>query len=82
MDDGEILDHMIYDGLQSPFDGRAMGSFGDSTAAKYNFTRAAQDAFAANGPPRHARDRSGRIRRRSGAGHGEDPQGRDRYFTR
>jgi acetyl-CoA C-acetyltransferase len=47
MGHGEILDHMIYDGLQSPFDGRAMGSFGDTTAAKYNFTRAAQDAFAA-----------------------------------
>jgi acetyl-CoA C-acetyltransferase len=47
MGHGEILDHMIYDGLQSPFDGKAMGCFGDSTAAKYNFTRAAQDAFAA-----------------------------------
>jgi acetyl-CoA C-acetyltransferase len=46
MGHGEILDHMIYDGLQSPFDGKAMGCFGDSTAAKYNFTRAAQDAFA------------------------------------
>src|SRR5579862_542181 len=47
MGHGEILDHMFYDGLQSPFDGKAMGCFGDSTAAKYNFTRAAQDAFAA-----------------------------------
>jgi acetyl-CoA C-acetyltransferase len=47
MGHGEILDHMICDGLQSPFDGKAMGCFGDSTAAKYNFTRAAQDAFAA-----------------------------------
>ena len=46
MGHGEILDHMIYDGLQSPFDGKAMGCFGDTTAAKYNFTRAAQDAFA------------------------------------
>jgi len=46
MGHGEILDHMIYDGLQSPFDGKAMGCFGDSTAARYNFTRAAQDAFA------------------------------------
>jgi acetyl-CoA C-acetyltransferase len=46
MGHGEILDHMIYDGLQSPFDGKAMGCFGDSTATKYNFTRAAQDAFA------------------------------------
>ena len=47
MGHGEILDHMLYDGLQSPFDGKSMGCFGDSTAAKYNFTRAAQDAFAA-----------------------------------
>jgi acetyl-CoA C-acetyltransferase len=47
MGHGEILDHMLYDGLQSPFDGKAMGCFGDSTAARYNFTRAAQDAFAA-----------------------------------
>jgi acetyl-CoA C-acetyltransferase len=47
MGHGEILDHMFYDGLQSPFDGKAMGCFGDSTAARYNFTRAAQDAFAA-----------------------------------
>jgi acetyl-CoA C-acetyltransferase len=47
MGHGEILDHMLYDGLQSPFDGKSMGCFGDTTAAKYNFTRAAQDAFAA-----------------------------------
>ena len=47
MGHGEILDHMLYDGLQSPFDGKSMGCFGDSTAAKYNFTRADQDAFAA-----------------------------------
>jgi len=47
MGHGEILDHMFYDGLQSPFDGKAMGCFADATAARYNFTRAAQDAFAA-----------------------------------
>jgi acetyl-CoA C-acetyltransferase len=47
MGHGEILDHMLYDGLQSPFDGKSMGCFGDTTAAKYNFTRAMQDAFAA-----------------------------------
>jgi acetyl-CoA C-acetyltransferase len=47
MGHGEIIDHMLYDGLQSPFDGKSMGCFGDSTAAKYNFTRADQDAFAA-----------------------------------
>jgi acetyl-CoA C-acetyltransferase len=47
MGHGEILDHMLYDGLQSPFDGKSMGCFGDSTASKYGFTRAAQDAYAA-----------------------------------
>ena len=46
MGHGEILDHMFYDGLQSPFDGKLMGCFADATAAKYSFTRAEQDAFA------------------------------------
>jgi acetyl-CoA C-acetyltransferase len=43
---GEVLDHMMRDGLQSPFDGKPMGAFADTTAAKYNFSRAQQDAFA------------------------------------
>jgi acetyl-CoA C-acetyltransferase len=53
MGHGEVLDHMFYDGLQSPdygrgpFDGKLMGCFADATAARYDFTRAAQDAFAA-----------------------------------
>jgi len=47
MGHGEILDHMFYDGLQSPFDGQLMGCFAEKTAAKYGFTRAEQDAFAA-----------------------------------
>ncbi len=47
MGHGDILDHMFYDGLQSPFDGKAMGCFADATAARYNFTRQAQDEFAA-----------------------------------
>jgi len=46
MGHGEILDHMFYDGLQSPFDGKAMGCFADATSAKYGFTREMQDAFA------------------------------------
>jgi acetyl-CoA C-acetyltransferase len=46
MGHGEVLDHMFYDGLQSPFDGQLMGCFADRTAAKYNFSRADQDAFA------------------------------------
>src|SRR5690242_5703064 len=47
MGHGEIIDHMLFDGLTSPWDGKSMGCFGDATAAKYNFTRAAQDAYAA-----------------------------------
>ena len=47
MGHGEILDHMFYDGLQSPWDGQLMGCFADATAEKYGFTRAEQDAFAA-----------------------------------
>ena len=42
----EVLDHMIFDGLQSPWDGQHMGCFADATAGKYEFSREAQDAFA------------------------------------
>jgi acetyl-CoA C-acetyltransferase len=47
MGHGEVLDHMMLDGLQSPFDGKPMGAFADATAVRYGFTREAQDAFAA-----------------------------------
>ena len=47
MGHGELLDHMFYDGLQNPYDGQMMGHFADATARKYDFTRARQDAFAA-----------------------------------
>ncbi len=47
MGHGEVLDHMFYDGLQSPFDGKLMGCFADATASKYGFSRQDQDAFAA-----------------------------------
>jgi acetyl-CoA C-acetyltransferase len=43
----EVLDHMFFDGLQSPWDGKLMGCFADATAAKYTFSRQAQDEFAA-----------------------------------
>ena len=46
MGHGEVLDHMFYDGLQSPFDGQLMGTFAEATSRKYSFTRAEQDAFA------------------------------------
>jgi acetyl-CoA C-acetyltransferase len=43
----EVLDHMFFDGLQSPWDGQLMGCFADNTSEKYGFTRQAQDEFAA-----------------------------------
>ena len=42
----EVLDHMFFDGLQNPYDGNMMGHFAEQTAAKYGFTRDAQDEFA------------------------------------
>ncbi len=43
----EVSDHLFRDGLESPFDGQMMGFFAEATAEKYGFTRADQDAFAA-----------------------------------
>ena len=45
--EGTLVDHMAWDGLTNPYDGKAMGVFGESCADKYQFTREAQDAFAA-----------------------------------
>ncbi len=47
MGNQEVLDHMFFDGLQSPWDGQLMGCFAEATSAKYDFTRRAQDDFAA-----------------------------------
>jgi acetyl-CoA C-acetyltransferase len=55
MGSGEVLDHMLLDGLTSPFDGQAMGCFAEATARRYDFTRAAQDAFAAESVARARR---------------------------
>src|SRR6188474_3160209 len=44
---GQVLDHMFYDGLEDAYDkGRLMGTFAEETAAKYQFSRQAQDEFA------------------------------------
>ena len=43
----EMLDHMAWDGLTNPYDGKAMGVFGDAACAKYGFDRATVDAFSA-----------------------------------
>ncbi|MCW5650126.1 MAG: acetyl-CoA C-acyltransferase [Ramlibacter sp.] len=42
-----IFDHMMLDGLEDAYEaGRSMGTFGEECAAKYSFSREAQDAFA------------------------------------
>src|SRR5438105_10333255 len=52
MGHGQVIDHMFYDGLEDAYArddndrGRLMGSFAEDCAAKYGFTREAQDAFA------------------------------------
>ena len=46
MGHGEVLDHMFYDGLQSPWDGQLMGCFAENTADRYQFSRQSQDEFA------------------------------------
>jgi acetyl-CoA C-acetyltransferase len=44
---GEVKDHMFLDGLEDAYDrGRLMGTFAEETAAKYQFSREAQDGFA------------------------------------
>ncbi|HYK14312.1 MAG TPA: acetyl-CoA C-acetyltransferase [Burkholderiales bacterium] len=44
---GEVKDHMFLDGLEDAYDrGRLMGTFAEDTAAKYQFSREAQDGFA------------------------------------
>ena len=44
---GELKDHMFLDGLEDAYDrGRLMGVFAEETAAKYQFSREAQDRYA------------------------------------
>lgn len=43
---GEIKDHMFLDGLEDAYEGRLMGAYAEDAAKTYQFTRAAQDAYA------------------------------------
>lgn len=43
---GEIKDHMFLDGLEDAYEGRLMGTYAEEAAKTYQFTRAAQDAYA------------------------------------
>jgi acetyl-CoA C-acetyltransferase len=43
----KVYDHMMLDGLEDAYQaGRSMGTFGEECAARYKFSREAQDAFA------------------------------------
>ena len=42
----EAVDHMAWDGLTNPYDGKSMGVFAENCADKYGFTREQQDALA------------------------------------
>lgn len=48
----EFLDHMAWDGLTNPYDGKAMGVFGDVACEKYDFTREQLDAYSAESTQR------------------------------
>ena len=46
MGHGELLDLMIYDGLQDPYSGKHMGDIAEAAVAKHGFSREEQDEFA------------------------------------
>lgn len=51
-----LMDHMFYDGLEDAYEeGRSMGTFAEECAQMYQFTREAQDAFAAESVTRAQR---------------------------
>ena len=61
---GEVKDHMFLDGLEDAYDpGRLMGTYAEDTAAKYGYSREAQDRYAIDSLVR-AQDaiRSGRFK--------------------
>lgn len=46
MGHGQVLDHMMLDGLENAYDGKAMGCFAQSTADEQNISRGDMDEFA------------------------------------
>ena len=46
MGSGELIDLMIYDGLQDPYSGRHMGEIAEDAIARHGLSREAQDQFA------------------------------------
>ncbi len=43
---GQVLDHMVFDGLWDPYGDKHMGNCAETCARRYGFTREEQDAFA------------------------------------
>jgi len=46
MGHGQVVDHMMFDGLENAYDGKAMGCFAQDTADKEGITREQMDEFA------------------------------------
>ncbi|PKH88824.1 acetyl-CoA C-acyltransferase [Colwellia sp. Bg11-28] len=46
MGHGQVIDHMMQDGLENAYDGISMGCFAQDTADESSFTREAMDEFA------------------------------------
>lgn len=46
MGHGQVIDHMMFDGLQDAYEGKPMGNYAQSTADAYGFSREAMDEFA------------------------------------
>ena len=46
MGHGQVIDHMMLDGLENAYDGISMGCFAQETADEANFSREAMDEFA------------------------------------
>ncbi|MGH8161316.1 MAG: acetyl-CoA C-acyltransferase [Gammaproteobacteria bacterium] len=60
--DAKLVDHMAWDGLTNPYDGKSMGVFGELCAEKYHFTREQQDAFATESVKRAQRATEGAFK--------------------
>lgn len=46
MGHGQVIDHMMFDGLEDAYQNQAMGCFAQATANEYGLTREDMDAFA------------------------------------
>lgn len=47
-----LVDHMLHDGLENPYDGRHMGEFAEDLALQMDIGREAQDTYAADSTTR------------------------------